>query len=119
LPPVSTTLLKLVEKFDAGVVDTGGAPWLPNISVNFRKIWNALNGILWAGGKLIHEKNQEQKISWHYPFKVILESRRTRRIPTVLSFYYISFHSAKFLPSIIYPYLSVKSLVSSHHNLCR
>jgi hypothetical protein len=26
LPPVSTTLLKLVEKFDAGVVDTGGAP---------------------------------------------------------------------------------------------
>jgi hypothetical protein len=70
LPPVSTTLLKLVEKFDAGVVDTGGAPWLPNISVNFRKIWNALNGILWAGGKLIHEKNQEQKISWHYPFKV-------------------------------------------------
>ncbi len=23
-----------------------------------------------AGGKLIHEKNQKQKISWHYPFKV-------------------------------------------------
>ncbi len=22
-----------------------------------------------AGGKLIHEKNQKQKISWHYPFK--------------------------------------------------
>ncbi len=22
-----------------------------------------------AGGKLIHEKNQEQKISWHCPFK--------------------------------------------------
>ncbi len=21
-----------------------------------------------AGGKLIHEKNQKQKISWHYPF---------------------------------------------------
>jgi hypothetical protein len=26
LPPVSTTLGKLVEKFAAGVVDTGGAP---------------------------------------------------------------------------------------------
>jgi len=26
LPPVSTTLAKLVEKFAAGVVDTGGAP---------------------------------------------------------------------------------------------
>ncbi len=21
-----------------------------------------------VGGKLIHEKNQKQKISWHYPF---------------------------------------------------
>jgi hypothetical protein len=26
LPPVSTTLAKLVEKFVAGVIDTGGAP---------------------------------------------------------------------------------------------
>ncbi len=26
LPPVSTTLVKLVEKFATGVVDTGGAP---------------------------------------------------------------------------------------------
>ena len=26
LPPVSTTLAKFVEKFAAGVVDTGGAP---------------------------------------------------------------------------------------------
>jgi hypothetical protein len=26
LPPVSTTLAKLVEKFATGVVDTGGAP---------------------------------------------------------------------------------------------
>ena len=24
-----------------------------------------------AGGKLIHEKNQKQKISWHCPFKVL------------------------------------------------
>ena len=23
-----------------------------------------------AGGKLIHQKNQKQKISWHRPFKV-------------------------------------------------
>ncbi len=48
LPPVSTTLAKLVEKFGAGVVDTGGkfatgvvdtggAPLLANISANFRK----------------------------------------------------------------------------------
>jgi hypothetical protein len=26
LPPVSTTLAKMVDKFAAGVVDTGGAP---------------------------------------------------------------------------------------------
>ncbi len=25
-----------------------------------------------AGGKLIHEKNQKQKISWHCPFKLTL-----------------------------------------------
>jgi hypothetical protein len=37
LPPVSTTPVKLVAKFAAGVVDTGGAPKLANISANFRK----------------------------------------------------------------------------------
>jgi hypothetical protein len=37
LPPESTTLAKLVAKFAAGVVDTGGAPLLANISANFRK----------------------------------------------------------------------------------
>jgi hypothetical protein len=29
-----------------------------------------------AGGKLIHEKNQKQKISWHCPFKLSLQPRR-------------------------------------------
>ncbi len=24
-----------------------------------------------VGGKLIHEKNQKQKISWHCPFKLV------------------------------------------------
>jgi hypothetical protein len=48
LPPVSTTQAKLVAKFAAGVVDTGGkfatgvfdtggAPLFANISANFRK----------------------------------------------------------------------------------
>ena len=37
LPPVSTTQGKMVAKFATGVVDTGGAPWLANISANFRK----------------------------------------------------------------------------------
>ncbi len=37
LPLVSTTLVKLVAKFAVGVVDTGGAPWLANISTNFQK----------------------------------------------------------------------------------
>ena len=35
LPPVSKTLAKLVVKFAAGVVDTGGAPWLANIFTKF------------------------------------------------------------------------------------
>jgi hypothetical protein len=25
-----------------------------------------------AGGKLIHEKNQKQKISWHWPMKKVV-----------------------------------------------
>ncbi len=29
-----------------------------------------------AGGKLIDEKNQKQKISWHCPFKLALRSDR-------------------------------------------
>jgi hypothetical protein len=48
LPPVSTTLVKLVAKFAAGVVDTGGKfatgvvdtggqPSAANISANFQK----------------------------------------------------------------------------------
>ncbi len=28
-------------------------------------------GYSWAGGKMMHEKNQKQKILWHCPFKVI------------------------------------------------
>jgi hypothetical protein len=58
LPPISTTLAKMVEKFATGVADTGGkfatgvvdtsgAPCLANISANFRKNskrseWNTL-----------------------------------------------------------------------------
>jgi hypothetical protein len=84
LPPVSTTLGKLVEKFAAGVVDTGGnfaagvvdtggkfatgvvdtgdASLLANISANFRKKFETvLMGYSGAGGKLIHEKTRSKK----------------------------------------------------------
>ncbi len=33
-----------------------------------------------AGGKLIHEKNQKQKISWHCPFKQMPNSKRNMGI---------------------------------------
>ncbi len=57
-------------KFATGVVDTGGAPWLANISANFRKNSRTVSmEYSGAGGKLIHEKNQSKKISWHCPFK--------------------------------------------------
>jgi hypothetical protein len=36
-PSVSTTQAELVVEFAASVVETGGAPWLANISANFRK----------------------------------------------------------------------------------
>ncbi len=65
--------------FAAGVVDTGGkfatgvvggAPWLANISANFRKKskqskWNTLG----LGGNWFL-KNQKQKISWYCPLKL-------------------------------------------------
>ncbi len=50
LPPVSTTLAKLVAKFAADVADTGGK-FAAGVCRRSR-----------AGGKLIHEKNQKQKI---------------------------------------------------------
>ncbi len=59
-------------KFATVVVDTGGAPWLANISRNFEKTWNDPNAIIRGLGKMIHEKNQQQKISWHCPFKEFL-----------------------------------------------
>jgi hypothetical protein len=86
LPPVSTAQGKLVAKFAAGVVDTGGkfaagvidtGGNLPPVSLTpvvhldlrispriFEKIRNSPNvGHSGAGGKLIYKKNQKQKIS--------------------------------------------------------
>ncbi len=60
---------QLVAKFAAGVVDTGGkfaagVIVTPEAILPPVLIWNGPNGILWVwGGKLIHEKNQKQKIS--------------------------------------------------------
>jgi hypothetical protein len=59
---LSTTLAKLVAKFAVGVVDTSGAPWLANISANFRKkSKRSLQEHSGTGGELIREKNQKQK----------------------------------------------------------
>jgi hypothetical protein len=44
--------------FSAGVVDTSGK--LPPVSKKFKAVLMGYSG---AGGKLIHEKNQKQKIS--------------------------------------------------------
>ncbi len=72
LLPVSTTLAKMVEKFAdtggksaTGVVDTGGAPWLANISANFRKNskrskWNTLGlGGNWCMNKTRSKKSRD------------------------------------------------------------
>jgi hypothetical protein len=70
LPPVSTTLLKLVAKFAAGVVDTGGkfATGVVDTSGKIaagvvEKIRNGLTGILRVLGETDSRKNQKQKIS--------------------------------------------------------
>jgi hypothetical protein len=69
---VSTTLAKLVAKFAVGVTLVAN---LPPVSLNWwctftceylrefsKKIETVLMGYSGAGGKLIHEKNQKQKI---------------------------------------------------------
>ncbi len=91
LPPVSTTQAELVAKIcrqcrccwwqifrwcrwyrgqlAPSINDTGGAPWLANISMNFRKIWNDPTVIFRGLGKGNSvKKNRKQKISWHCPF---------------------------------------------------
>jgi hypothetical protein len=65
LPPVTTTLAKLVAKFAACVLDTDGGctltcEYLRKFSGKFETVLMGYSG---AGGKLIHEKNQTQKIS--------------------------------------------------------
>jgi hypothetical protein len=40
--------------------------YLREFPKKFETVWMEYSG---AGGKLIHEKNQKQKISWHCPFK--------------------------------------------------
>jgi hypothetical protein len=50
---VSTTLVKLVAKFAAGVIDTGGK-FATGVVANLPPV---------SLRKLIHEKNQQQKIT--------------------------------------------------------
>ncbi len=57
LPPVSLTPVANLEL------------WLcPQIFEKFETVFMKYSG---AGGKLIHEKSQKQKISWHCPFKLV------------------------------------------------
>jgi hypothetical protein len=56
LPPVSTTLAKMVAKFAAGDLTF---EYVREFSKKFETVLMGYSG---AGGKLIHEKNQKQKI---------------------------------------------------------
>ncbi len=63
LPPVSTTVAKLVANLH---LNLRISPWI------FRKILNGpkgYSGTGGGGGTDSWQKNQEQKISWHCPFK--------------------------------------------------
>jgi hypothetical protein len=64
LPPVSTTLAKMVEKFAAGVVDTSA-----NIYANFRKFETVFMEYSGAGGNLFMKKTRSEKSRDICPFK--------------------------------------------------
>ncbi len=52
-----------------------------------------------AGGKLIHEKNQKQKISWHCPFKLV-QSNEGAIVDSIISRVHPFLHNIRyFLPS--------------------
>jgi hypothetical protein len=81
LLPVSTTPVVPVAKCDAIViVDTVSSHWLADISDNFiKKFKMTLMLFLGAWGKMIHEKNLKQKMSWHCPFKFcVIKGERTQ-----------------------------------------
>ncbi len=50
------------DKFATGVVDTGTALWLANISANKKKFETVLMGYSGAGGKLIHYKTEAKNL---------------------------------------------------------
>ncbi len=60
------------------IEDTGGAPWAANVYANFRKFETALMVYSGAWEKLIHEKKQKSKISWHRPFEAYQEGTPTK-----------------------------------------
>jgi hypothetical protein len=67
LPQVSKTPAVAVEKFATGVIDTGGAPSLANISENFRK-----NSKLpafyfqWLGGRFMKKTEEKNFVNMKY-----------------------------------------------------
>ena len=65
-------------KFAAGVVDTLTCDYLHEFSKKFETVLMQYSG---AGEKLIHQKNQKQKISWHCPFKLptLVETVRKKK----------------------------------------
>ncbi len=74
MPPVSTTLVKLVAKFAAGVVDTGCkfAAGVVDTGGNLPPVsCRVLMGYSGAGGKLIHEKTRSKKSRDTVPLRVI------------------------------------------------
>jgi hypothetical protein len=78
LPPVQVIFFHtLMFSIAAGVVDTGGAPWLANISANFRNnskwpLWDTVLRGWWEDDSW---KNLEHKISWHcrYRCKIVFK----------------------------------------------
>jgi hypothetical protein len=62
LPPVSTTLAKLVAKLPTVSLTPVVHLYLRIFPHIFEKIQTVRMGYSGAGGKLIHEKNQKQKI---------------------------------------------------------
>jgi hypothetical protein len=79
LPPVSTTLAKLVAKFAARVI-CRCCEYLREFSKKFETVLTGYSG---AGGKLIHEKTRSKKSRDTVPLRSVLTSKRLLYITRV------------------------------------
>ncbi len=114
----ATSVVDTGGKFATGAVETGGnfAAGVVDTSGKFATGFVETDGAPWRlTGKLIHEKNQKQKIPWHCPFKsrytYFFERKQFPKIFGLFMFYNLMIFREK-----IFIVVENKSLLIENHS---